>query len=118
MNFLSSFFFASELKCNEPGDLVFLLDGSDSINDEDWSRGKNFIKRLIDSLPIGRDAIRVGMVVYSTNVGDVVGLKQFRTKEELKVLANGLRHPKDGTDTATGIRRVTQMMEVRKIYSG
>eukprot|EP00106_Octopus_bimaculoides_P019225 XP_014786667.1 PREDICTED: protein PIF-like [Octopus bimaculoides] len=99
------------MKCDQPVDVIILIDGSDSISDNDWVRSKNFVKELIDSFDIGQDTIHVGIIVYSSNIGDVIGLKKFHSKETLKFLANRLHHPKDGTDTAAGIRKVTKMME-------
>ncbi|XP_052826155.1 protein PIF isoform X1 [Octopus bimaculoides] len=103
--------YTEEMKCDQPVDVIILIDGSDSISDNDWVRSKNFVKELIDSFDIGQDTIHVGIIVYSSNIGDVIGLKKFHSKETLKFLANRLHHPKDGTDTAAGIRKVTKMME-------
>ncbi|XP_036361191.1 matrilin-3-like isoform X4 [Octopus sinensis] len=103
--------YTEEMKCNQPVDVVILLDGSDSISDNDWVRSKNFVKELIGSFDIGLNTIHIGIIVYSSNIGDVIGLKKFHSKETLKFLANRLHHPKDGTDTAAGIRKVTEMME-------
>ena len=59
--------------CNVPGDIVFVIDGSDSISDEDFVRLKNFVANLIDNFEIGPDAIHVGMIVFSTLVGETIG---------------------------------------------
>ena len=52
---------------------MFLIDGSDSISDLDYTRLKNFVSTLIDNFEIGPDAIHVGLIVYSTLVGDKIG---------------------------------------------
>lgn len=59
--------------CNNPGDIVFVVDGSDSINDVDFVRLKTFVANLIDNFEIGPDAIHVGIIVYSTLVGEKIG---------------------------------------------
>ena len=60
--------------CNNPADIVFVVDGSDSINDADFVRLKTFVANLIDNFEIGADAIHVGIIVYSTLIGDKVGV--------------------------------------------
>ncbi|KAK3083273.1 hypothetical protein FSP39_018154 [Pinctada imbricata] len=96
--------------CDVPGDIVFLMDGSDSINDADFIRQKAFVANMIDNFEIGAEAIHVGMVVYSTMIGETVGLQQSRSKNLLKIFAKSLKHPKVGTNTARGIERVRKMM--------
>ena len=44
--------FTSGLDCKVPGDVVFLLDGSQSINQINWRRQKNFVANLIDNLEV------------------------------------------------------------------
>ena len=63
----------SDRICNVPGDIVFVIDGSDSISDPDFIRLKNFVANLIDNFEIGSSAIHVGMIVYSTLVGETIG---------------------------------------------
>ena len=44
--------FVSGLDCKVPGDVVFLLDGSQSINEINWRRQKNFVANLINNLEV------------------------------------------------------------------
>ncbi|XP_062590013.1 uncharacterized protein LOC134251619 isoform X2 [Saccostrea cucullata] len=99
-----------DLICNVPGDIVFLMDGSDSISDADFMRQKAFVANMVDNFEISPEAIHVGMVVFSTMIGDVVGLQPAKGKSLLKILAKSLKHPKIGTNTAKGIQRVRKMM--------
>ena len=96
--------------CNVPGDIIFLIDGSNSIGDVDFQRQKNFVINMIDNFEIGKDYIHVGIVVFSTIIGDTVGLQPSRSKDLLKILARNLRHPKVGTNTALGIEHSRKMM--------
>ncbi|XP_053386408.1 matrilin-2-like [Mercenaria mercenaria] len=99
-----------ERLCKKPADIVFVVDGSDSINNADFVRLKNFVANLIDNFEIGTDAINVGIIVYSTLVGEKVGLYPPKNKFILKALANNLEHPKFGTDTAAGIQAAREMI--------
>ncbi|ESP00776.1 hypothetical protein LOTGIDRAFT_140660, partial [Lottia gigantea] len=103
----------SGVNCNVPGDVIFLMDASDSIDPADWEREKNFVEILIDSLTIQPDAIHVGMVVYSTFIGDVIGLKPYKAKSRLKTIARNLTQLRDGTDTALGIAEVRKMFRLQ-----
>lgn len=96
--------------CNVPGDIVFLMDGSDSISDVDFMRQKAFVANMVDNFEISPEAIHVGMVVFSTMIGDVIGLQPAKGKPLLKILAKSLKQPKIGTNTAKGIQRVRKMM--------
>ncbi len=51
-------------------DIVFVVDSSGSIRDkgfENWDIMLNFVADIVAALPIGRDAVRIGMVVYSND---------------------------------------------------
>lgn len=89
---------------------MFLIDGSDSINDMDFRRQKNFVANMIDNFEIGKEYIHAGIVVFSTMIGDEVRLLPTRSKDLLKILTKNLRHPKVGTNTALGIEHVRKMM--------
>ncbi|XP_052673852.1 uncharacterized protein LOC128155962 isoform X3 [Crassostrea angulata] len=99
-----------DMICNVPGDIVFLMDGSDSISDVDFMRQKAFVANMVDNFEISPEAIHVGMVVFSTMIGDVIGLQPAKGKPLLKILAKSLKQPKIGTNTAKGIQRVRKMM--------
>lgn len=99
-----------DMICNVPGDIVFLMDGSDSISDVDFMRQKAFVANMIDNFEISPEAIHVGMIVFSTMIGDVIGLQPAKGKPLLKILAKSLKQPKIGTNTAKGIQRVRKMM--------
>ncbi|GFS04094.1 collagen alpha-4(VI) chain [Elysia marginata] len=105
----SSLFLA--FACSDPADVIFLIDGSYSIKPPDWFQGKQFVSYLINSLDIGPDSIKVGLVVYGSDIGDVVPLKPYKDKNELRERASGLVQPDVGsTNTALGLSRVRDMM--------
>ncbi|XP_076458127.1 uncharacterized protein LOC143291882 [Babylonia areolata] len=100
------------ISCPRPADVVFLLDGSHSITDEDWARGRVFVTSLINSLEIDQEAIHAGIIVYSSNIGDTVPLKPFLGKGSLMAKASALNQPPLGrTNTALGLRRLRAMFQ-------
>lgn len=62
---------STERRCDVPADVVFLMDASDSIKDTEWEQEKEFVSVLIDNLEVDRYAIHVGVIVYSTEIGQV-----------------------------------------------
>ncbi|GFN99816.1 collagen alpha-4(vi) chain [Plakobranchus ocellatus] len=97
--------------CSEPADVIFLIDGSYSIKTPDWIQSKQFVSYLINGLDIRVNSINVGLIVFGTEIGDVVSLKPYKTKYELRERASGLVQPDVGdTDTALGLRRLRTMM--------
>ncbi|XP_059172985.1 uncharacterized protein LOC131953691 [Physella acuta] len=97
--------------CSKPADVIFLIDGSYSITAPDWIKGKQFVSYLINSIDIGADSIHVGIVVYGSDIGDVVPLTPFRSKADLKRAASDLIQPPVGrTNTALGLKTVREML--------
>lgn len=103
-------FLPSDLICKVPADIGILLDGSDSIAHEDWIKQKHFVASLINNLDVGREMIHVSVAVFSTIIGETIGLTPFKTKELLMILTNNLKQPKVGTNTARGIEHMRQTM--------
>lgn len=90
------------LICNVPGDVVFVLDGSDSIKPQDWVRQRNFVANLINNLEVGPAYIHVSVVVFSSTIGEVITLMPFKPKQLLAAQVMNLEQPRFGTDTALG----------------
>ena len=103
----------SEIACDMPADIVFLLDASDSITTKQWIKERNFVATLINSLHIHPSTIHVGIIVFSTFIGDVVPLTPFKNKQLLVQLAKSLKQPGFGTSTNLGIAQLRKMMTLQ-----
>lgn len=53
------FILAIDLSCNVPVDLVFVLDGSDSLKESEFSASKQFVLDVIQSLTLGKQNVQV-----------------------------------------------------------
>ncbi|XP_013094955.2 uncharacterized protein LOC106078595 isoform X1 [Biomphalaria glabrata] len=103
--------YVSPFPCSKPADIVFLIDGSYSVSPADWIKGKQFISYLINSIDIGMESVHVGLVVFGTDIGDIVPLSPFKNKAELKASASALVQPPIAkTNTALGIETVNSML--------
>lgn len=52
-------------------DIVFVLDGSDSITSLDYQKQREALASLVQELHLGSNMARVGLVVYSSDVAQV-----------------------------------------------
>ena len=57
-----------EPKLSSPRDVIFVLDSSGSLSDEDFDRALMFTRRIVGLLDISQTHTRVAMVNYGTKV--------------------------------------------------
>ena len=94
-------------KCPGPLDLTIVVDGSDSISDDNFMAIKTAIIGLLDELILGEDNVKFGLVLYSSNITHVLGLSS--NKEHIRTQVAALMHARQGTNTHLGIREMTMM---------
>ena len=64
-------------------DVVFLLDSSGSVGEQNFTTMKEFVKEVIQKLPIGPDATNVGLITFSKYPVVRITLSDFDTKADL-----------------------------------
>lgn len=64
-------------------DLIFLLDGSVNVGKTNFPYVRDFVMSLVNSLDVGSDNIRVGVVQYSDTPVTEFSLDTYQTKSEL-----------------------------------
>ena len=94
-------------ECPGPLDLTIVVDGSDSISDDNFMAIKTAIIGLLDELILGEDNVKFGLVLYSSNITHVLGLSS--NKEQIRTQVAALVHARQGTNTHLGIREMTMM---------
>jgi len=50
-------------------DIIFNIDSSSSMSDSTWNQTKEFVKKIINTLPISENEIRIGIVQFATTGG-------------------------------------------------
>uniref|UniRef100_A0A8C5NH49 Collagen alpha-1(XXVIII) chain n=1 Tax=Gouania willdenowi TaxID=441366 RepID=A0A8C5NH49_GOUWI len=97
------------IKCKErPMELVFVIDSSESVGPENFEIIKDFVNALVDRVTVGRNATRIGLVLYSLEVRLVFNLARYVTKQDIKQAIRNIPYMGEGTYTGTAIRKATQ----------
>lgn len=97
------------IKCKErPMELVFVIDSSESVGPENYEIIKDFVNALVDRVTVGRNATRIGLVLYSLEVKLVFNLARYSNKQDIKQAIRNIPYMGEGTYTGTAIRKATQ----------
>ncbi|XP_061697478.1 collagen, type XXVIII, alpha 2a [Syngnathoides biaculeatus] len=97
------------VKCKErPMELVFVIDSSESVGPENFEIIKDFVTRLVDRTTVGRNATRIGLVLYSLDVHLEFNLVRYTNKQDVKQAIRKMPYMGEGTYTGTAIRKATQ----------
>jgi hypothetical protein len=108
--------------CSAALDLVFLVDGSGSIESE-WSGGTkgafndkvlSFVQEMVKYFTIGSNATRVGVVTFSTDVVVNFKLNDLVTREEVLAATKAISYPRGNTYTSLGINAVRTKLFVEE----
>ncbi|XP_054470323.1 matrilin-3-like [Anoplopoma fimbria] len=89
---------------NRPIDLVFIIDSSRSVRPAEFEKAKEFLQDMVESLEIGSDATRVGLVNYASTVQIEFLLKTYFTKSALKQALARVEPLASGTMTGMAIK--------------
>uniref|UniRef100_A0A8C6VIF6 Integrin subunit alpha 1 n=1 Tax=Naja naja TaxID=35670 RepID=A0A8C6VIF6_NAJNA len=87
-------------ECKSQLDIVFVLDGSNSIFE--WKDVTNFLKRILQNMSIGPHDTQVGIVQYGENVTHEFYLNAYSTTEEVLVAAGKIKQ-REGFETMTAL---------------
>lgn len=103
----------TELNCRVPSDIVFVLDGSESLKDEDFKSMKKFVNNLLLGYPVEENYTRIGVIVFGTYPADTIELTSTYNKYLLAARIENLAHPKSGTGTARALEAMRDMFRTK-----
>ncbi|KAK6490585.1 collagen alpha-6(VI) chain-like [Huso huso] len=110
---------ANDCKRNEVADLIFLVDGSSSIDPEQFKSMQNFMMSVVNSSEVGEKKVRFGAVLYSDSPEEMFLLNQYYTKAEVRNAISKMKVKRGNTYTANALHftrdRFTQAYGGRKI---
>ncbi|XP_050996204.1 collagen alpha-4(VI) chain-like [Acomys russatus] len=91
----------------EKADIYFLIDGSGSIRQNDFTEMKKFMKEAIKMFHIGPDRVRFGVVHYSDRIISRFLLSQYASVAELRTAIDNIQQRGGGTTTGEALREMT-----------
>ncbi|XP_017319589.1 matrilin-3b isoform X2 [Ictalurus punctatus] len=94
----------AEVCKSRPLDLVFVIDSSRSVRPAEFEKVKVFLSDLVDTLDVGVDATRVGLVNYASTVNIEFLLKTYANKADLKRAFSRVEPLSTGTMTGLAIK--------------
>ena len=97
------------VECDKDFDLVFVIDGSGSIEQAgvgNFKKIKEFVKDIINGFNIGFDKTHVGALIYSSSVyiKKVFGLDDHYSKSGINDAIDRVIYPSGGTFTGKALR--------------
>lgn len=94
----------AEICKSRPLDLVFIIDSSRSVRPAEFEKVKVFLSDMVDSLDVGPDATRIGVVNYASTVNIEFLLRMFTNKVDLKRAFARIEPLSTGTMTGLAIK--------------
>uniref|UniRef100_UPI0037E9B12B collagen alpha-6(VI) chain-like n=1 Tax=Semicossyphus pulcher TaxID=241346 RepID=UPI0037E9B12B len=97
---------------HKKADLVFLLDQSTSIGDNNYKILINFTAELISSFEVSEEAVHVGLAQFSHNFQDEFYLNKYFEKEEVMTHMSKLHWGTGDTLIGKALNRIKKYFEV------
>ncbi|KAL7876860.1 hypothetical protein SRHO_G00035030 [Serrasalmus rhombeus] len=94
----------AEVCKSRPLDLIFIIDSSRSVRPAEFEKVKVFLSDMVDSLEIGQDVTRVGLVNYASTVNIEFRLSAYHNKAQLKQAFSRIDPLSTGTMTGLAIK--------------
>ncbi|MGH0123720.1 UNVERIFIED_CONTAM: hypothetical protein FKN15_013586 [Acipenser sinensis] len=107
-----------EIKCQriEVVDIMFVVDSSDSIKEDDFNSMKEFIIALVNHSEIGKDKVQIGAIQYSHEPVKAFDLNEHFNKLKLRQAINAMELIKSTTATAKALNFSKE--HLGELYSG
>ncbi|KAF4071086.1 hypothetical protein AMELA_G00281080 [Ameiurus melas] len=100
---------ATDSHCrSRPLDLIFIIDSSRSVRPGEFEKVKVFLSDIVDTLDIGADATRVGVVNYASTVKIEFLLKDHLKKGSMKHAISIIEPLAAGTMTGLAIKKAME----------
>lgn len=95
--------------CQQPYDIVFVIDGSGSIQwkntpgVDNWALVKQFLANMASAFPIGTLYTQFGVVVFSDTAQSQFYLNTYNDRYSIQSAVNSINYPGAGTNTSGGL---------------
>ncbi|XP_034029371.1 collagen alpha-6(VI) chain [Thalassophryne amazonica] len=98
----------------QQADLVFLLDQSGSIVQNDYTTMKKFTTELVKSFEVGKEFVRVGLAQFSSTFQKEFYLNQFYTEQEVTKHILDLQQIGGGTNIGLALNSIREYFEASR----
>ena len=88
---------------------MFVLDGSESVDGDEWDLIRNFAKDVINAFDVGEDKTRFGVVQFGSQAVREIELNSYFDKSELQAAVGKISRRKGSTQTHLGLGNMTQI---------
>lgn len=99
---------------NEVADLVFLIDGSESIKKDSWTTMISFLISLVDNLRVSSNLLRIGLAQFSTQYRKEFYLNETIDAENVKSAIQKIEQISEGTKIGGALRNVVEFFQESK----
>ena len=96
------------------GDIFFLTDSSESIDEEEFQKIKDFMKSVISKSAIGENKVHVGVMQFSTSYNLEFPLNQYYSKVNISRAIDDMKQMNEGTHTGKGINEVSRYFDAAR----
>lgn len=103
-------YFFTGNSCFAKVDLIFILDSSTSVGQDNYDKMKSFVKKFLHSANIDGGDVRVGVLSYSTSVTIEFQLNKFSSKQQLFDDVDKIPWRYGSTNTADGLKTMHETM--------
>ncbi|XP_008311990.1 von Willebrand factor A domain-containing protein 2 isoform X4 [Cynoglossus semilaevis] len=94
------------MRCSAAMDVLFLMDGSYSVGKSSFERSKHYALKLCQTLDIGPDKVRVGVIQFGSTPRLEFPLDAYTTKQELKKHMKKVSYRGGSTQTGLALKYV------------
>ena len=91
-------------------DIVFLVDSSGSIYEENWPTVREFMKSIVRDYTIGPNNVRIGVAIFADNVQPIFELNTYSTQYEILNAIERIPFLGTSTNTPAAIRYMRNTM--------
>ncbi|XP_026769416.3 collagen alpha-6(VI) chain [Pangasianodon hypophthalmus] len=88
---------------NMLADIIFLIDGSGSIDPNDFSKMKKFMSTIVSNSTVGKDGVHFGVVQFSSSPKVEFALNKFSDKLQMQQAVNQMQQLGGGTMTGAAL---------------
>lgn len=98
------------VQCTNNADIVFILDASGSVREENFVKTKDFVKQMVDSINVDRLGSNLAVVTFSDDARIHFRLSDYNNRVDMIRAIDAIPYTRGTTNTASALRLVRQQV--------